>query len=388
MHRYSLNLICCFLVLTFGCKNDSKKRNQTTQKNEPVVRIKKNNYGTTQEGQAVAQYTLRNENGMEVSIINYGGRITGIAVPDVEGNFKNVVLGFEKLSDYEAENPYFGALVGRYGNRIANAEFRLGDETYTLAANNGPNNLHGGVKGFDKVIWTVTQSIEGEEGLLELYYQSPHMEEGFPGTLDVYVTYTLNQDNELTVRYKARTDKTTIVNLTQHAYFNLSGDFNETILDHVLQLDAQALVAVDENLIPTGALMPVEDTPFDFNDPKPIGRDITADHEQIALGGGYDHCWVLDADTKGHRKIASVVHPASGRSMEVSTTEPGVQLYTGNFLDGSLAIPGGGTYNKHSGFCLETQHYPDSPNQASFPSVVLEPGENYETVTTFRFYTN
>ena len=349
--------------------------------------IVKSTYGTTTEGTPVDLYTLRNKQGMEVDIITYGGRITKLSVPDKNGKFSNVVLGFDNLEQYQKENPFFGALVGRYGNRIANAKFSLNGTEYTLAANDGPNNLHGGLKGFDKVVWKVEGIQEGDNASLKLSYLSKDMEEGFPGNLANIVTYTLTDDNTLEVAYEATTDKPTVVNLTQHAYFNLTGDFSKTILDHELSLNADKLVPVDDNLIPTGELLEVSGTPFDFRLPKVIGRDIDANDDQVKKGGGFDHCWVLNEQDTGLRTVAMVYEPESGRIMEVATTEPGIQLYTGNFLDGTLPAPNGGTYAKRSGLCLETQHYPDTPNQPNFPSVTLNPGERYTTTTSFKFLT-
>lgn len=351
------------------------------------TRLLKRVYGNTSDGSSVDLYTLRNKNGMEVDIITYGGRITRISVPDEKGKFDNVVLSFDNLAQYEQENPFFGALVGRYGNRIANAEFKLNGTTYPLAANNGPNCLHGGLKGFDKKVWTAKGADQDGGIALQLSYLSKDMEEGFPGNLSCKVTYTLTDDDTLIVAYAAFTDKPTVVNLTQHSYFNLSGDFSKPILQHEVTLNADKLVPVDENLIPTGEFMEVAGTPFDFNSPKTLGKDIDADHDQIKKGGGYDHSWVLNDQDSGLRTVATVHEPTTGRTMEVASTEPGVQLYTGNFLDGTLPIPGGGTYGRRSGFCLETQHYPDSPNQPNFPTTMLKPGEKYTTVTSFKFAT-
>ncbi|MGB5437804.1 MAG: aldose epimerase family protein, partial [Maribacter sp.] len=362
------------------CKEVSKKVNEpNVMETESNTTITKSNFGLTPDGVQVDQYTLKNQNDVEVNIITYGGRITSLQVPDKNGTSENVVLGFDTLDQYLKDNPFFGALVGRYGNRIAKAKFFLDGTEYILAANNGENSLHGGIKGFDKVIWTVEDSRGGDKAILKLTYTSKDMEEGFPGNLNVMVTYTLDNDNTLAVDYKATTDKKTVVNLTQHAYFNLSGDFSTTILDHELTMSADKLVPVDANLIPTGKLMDVAGTPFDFNSPKIIGKDIDAENDQIKKGGGYDHCWVLNDQEAGLRTVATLFDRKSGRVMEVATTEPGIQLYTGNFLDGTLPIPGGGTYAKRSGVCLETQHYPDSPNQKGFPSVVLNPGETYTT---------
>lgn len=279
--------------------------------------------------------------------------------------------------------PFFGALIGRFGNRIANGKFTLDGQEYTLAQNDGQNHLHGGEKGFDKVIWTVE---EAGPKMLKLSYVSEDMEEGYPGNLETIVTYTLNDDNSLDVDYEATTDKKTVVNLTQHAYFNLSGDFSESILDHEIKINADQYLPVTENLIPTGELQDVENTPFDFREPKQVGEEIDASNEQLKRAGGYDHNWVLNEQDNGMRFAASAHHPESGRFMEVHTTEPGIQFYSGNFLDGTLPLQyGDGNYEKRSGFCLETQHYPDSPNQENFPSVVLEPGQTYTSKTSFKF---
>jgi len=296
-----------------------------------------------------------------------------------------VVLGFENLADYETRNPYFGALVGRYANRIAGGRFSLEGKEYQLVRNNGNNHIHGGTKGFDKVIWEAKPLTYDDRVSLELSYTSKDMEEGYPGNLVCQVIYTLTNQNELKVTYEASTDKTTIVNLTQHSYFNLSGDFSRTILDHELQIAADEFVPVNEELIPTGKYAAVAETPFDFNEPKTIGKDIEQPHQQIMIGKGYDHSWVLQDYDEKIRWVARVVHPETGRVMEVHTTEPGIQLYTGNFLDGTLPAKGGGVYAQRSGFCLETQHHPDSPNQPAFPSVVLEPGQTYRSETLFRF---
>lgn len=383
---YFLLLTIAMTFVGVSCKNKIQKENiKDPMEQKSKATVTKKDYGTTSEGKTVELYTLRNTNGMEVDIITYGGRITGLSVPDRDGKFSNVVLGFDTLEQYEKENPFFGALVGRYGNRIANAKFSLNGKEYSLAANNGPNNLHGGLKGFDKVVWKVEATDENENAILKLGYLSTDMEEGFPGNLKTTVTYTLTKDNTLQVAYEATTDQPTVVNLTQHSYFNLSGDFSKTIMDHEVSLEADQLVPVDENLIPTGELMDVAGTPFDFRSPKSIGRDINADNDQINKGGGYDHCWVLKGQDTGLRTVAKVYDPETGRVMEVATTEPGVQLYTGNFLDGTLPRPDGGTFGKRSGLCLETQHYPDSPNQPDFPSVTLNPGEKYSTATYFKF---
>jgi aldose 1-epimerase len=345
-------------------------------------------FGKTPGGAQVNVYTLTNAKGVEARIINYGGRIVSLKVPDRSGTIGDIVLGFDTLDGYLAENPYFGAIVGRYGNRIAKGHFTLDGKEYTLPINNGANALHGGIKGFDKQIWNAKPS-EGKDGpTLELTYVSKDGEEGYPGTLTATVTYTLTANNELRIHYVATTDKPTVLNLTNHSYFNLAGPGNGDILGHVLMLNADKFTPVDSGLIPTGELRPVDGTPFDFRKPTAIGVriDQTSD-EQIKFGGGYDHNYVLNGQPGTLRQAARVADPLSGRVMEVLTTEPGVQFYTGNFLDGTLKGKGGKAYNKRFGFCLETQHYPDSPNKPKFPSTELKPGAKYDTTTVFRFST-
>ena len=381
--------LVAFMILNIQCKEQKENKESTkeTELTNEKVSITKRDYGTTADGQKVEQYTLKNSSGLQVDIITYGGRITSLKTPDKNGAFENVVLGFDNLAQYEKDNPFFGALIGRYGNRIGGAKFSLNDKPYQLAKNDGDNNLHGGVKGFDKKVWEAKTEERPTTASLVLTYISPDGEEGFPGTLTTTVTYTLYNDSSLEVLYEATTDKTTVVNLTQHAYFNLSGDFSNTILDHELEILADYYLPVDKGLIPTGQLEPVEGTPFDFRTPKVIGQDIAKENTQLQLGGGFDHCWVLNDQQAGFRKVAAAYHPGSGRYLEVFTDEPGIQFYSGNFLDGTLPASNGGTYPKRSGLCLETQHYPDSPNQSQFPSVTLEPGEKYNSKTTFQLST-
>lgn len=375
--------------LFWQCKGESKTNNSATNMEQaaPITRISKINYGNLPDGRDVAKFTLRNQNGMEVDIISLGGIITRWTAPDRNGNFEDIVLGFDNLESYLQENPFFGALVGRYGNRIAKGTFSLDGETYTLAQNNGENHLHGGLKGFDKVLWEAAPGNDLDRARLRLDYRSADGEEGYPGRLDVRVEYVLTDNNELEVSYQAVTDKPTVVNLTQHTYFNLSGDFSKDILNTELQLNADAFLPVDAGLIPTGELRPVAGGAFDFTQPKTIGQDVEAEDEQLSLGGGYDHCWVLNKNGKDFSVAATAYDKESGRVLKVSTTEPGVQFYIGNFLDGTLPAKGGGTYGKRSGFCLETQHYPDSPNRPEFPTTRLNPGEVYQTQTTFTFST-
>jgi len=329
---------------------------------------------------SVLQYTLTNKNGMVVKILNYGGTVTDIITPDKNGKMGDVVLGYDSLSGYlQAGNPYFGCLVGRYGNRIANAKFSLDGKEYALAANNGPNTLHGGLKGFDKVIWTV--KLFNDSSLL-LSYSSKDGEEGYPGNLSVDVMYSLSDDNGLKIDYAAVTDKATPLNLTNHCYFNLSAGSDSTILDHELMLKADKYTPVNETLIPTGKIDDVKGTPMDFTTSKKIGKDIAN------VTGGYDHNWVLNRSGNDLELIGSVYHAGSGRYMEVFTTQPGIQFYTGNFLDGTLKNTRDGVrYIKHSGLCLETQHFPDSPNQPSFPNTILKPDETFHETTVYKFST-
>tara|TARA_R110000868_G_scaffold366839_1_gene629768 strand:- start:8436 stop:9542 length:1107 start_codon:yes stop_codon:yes gene_type:complete len=364
------------------CKDEKKK--EVAQKIEKVS-IEKSEFGTTPEGDRVDRYTLKNSSGMTVDIITYGGIITSLKVPNKVGVSEDVVLGYDNLGQYLESSPYFGAIIGRYGNRIAKGKFSVDGIEYSLAVNNGENHLHGGIKGFDKVIWEASTETTENFAALKLVYLSRDMDEGFPGNLNNTVTYTLNEDNSLDIGYEATTDKKTIVNLTNHSYFNLSGDFSTTVLDHVLSLNADHYLPVDNTLIPTGEIAVVADSPFDFRQPTSIGSRIEGDDDQLKKGGGYDHCWVLNDQKTGVRLAATVYDPASGRVLEVLTNEPGVQFYSGNFLDGSLPTKQGGTYKKRSGFCLETQHYPDSPNQLDFPSVILDKGEKYSSKTTFKF---
>lgn len=328
---------------------------------------------------------LRASGGMEAAIMTYGATVVSLEVPDRAGELGDVVLGHDSLGGYLTANPYFGSVVGRYGNRIAGGQFILDDSTYVLARNNGPNHLHGGLQGFDKVNWTLESLIEepGRVGVV-LGYVSADGEEGYPGELTVRVTYTfLEETSALTVDYEATTTRPTPVNLTQHSYFNLAG--RGDILDHQVMLAASRFTPVDSTLIPTGELRSVDGTPFDFRRATAIGARIDSDHRQLSFGSGYDHNFVLD---EGAAVAARVLDPLSGRVMEITTTEPGIQFYTGNFLDGLITGKGGRVYERRSAFCLETQHFPDSPNQPSFPSTVLRPGETYATQTVFAFRTD
>jgi len=338
-------------------------------------------------GEAVQLFTLKNKNGIEASITNYGGIIVTLKTFDGKGLLADVALGFDTLGRYLQPHPYFGAIIGRYGNRIGKARFTLDGVTYTLAKNNGENSLHGGNEGFDKKLWKARTESGGEAQTLVLEYTSPDGEEGYPGTLRTEVGYTLADDDSLRIDYRATTDKKTVVNLTNHTYFNLAGQGQGDILNHEIEIRASRFTPVDAGLIPTGELRSVEGTPFDFRKPRRVGERIDARDEQIRLGGGYDHNFVLDREGEGLSMAARVVEPSTGRGLEVWTTEPGMQFYTGNFLDGTITGKGGKVYPRRSGFCLETQHFPDSPNQAAFPSTVLEPGQEYRSATVWKFVT-
>jgi aldose 1-epimerase len=341
-------------------------------------------FGTMTDGQHVQIYKLTNKNGVEAEISNFGGVVQALKVPDKSGKFADVVLGYDKLDGYVTDKSSFGALIGRYGNRIAKGKFTLDGHTYTLATNDGPNHLHGGLKGFNKKVWSAKQSGNS----LVLNYLSKDGEEGYPGNLNVTVTYTLTDDNELKIQYDATTDKPTVLNLTNHSYFNLSGQDAGEILEHELTLHADKFTPVDQTLIPTGELRDVKGTPFDFTKSTAIGARINGTDEQLKFGRGYDHNFVLNGGiTKTPRLAAEVYDSKSGRVMQVLTTEPGVQLYTGNFLDGTVHGKGGHVYNYRNALCLETQHYPDSPNHSNFPTTELKPGQKYHTITIFKFST-
>ena len=343
-------------------------------------------FGKLENGDNVYKYLLKN-NTCQVEVITYGGIITSIKVPDLNNNLIDITLGFNNLDSYLDGHPYFGAVVGRFANRIDNGSFSINNVDYNLALNNNGTSLHGGLKGFDKVNWNVVSYDSINYSYIKLNYLSKHMEEGYPGNLNIYVTYTLNENNELLVDYEAQTDQSTIINLTQHSYFNLSGESSGDILDHELQLNSDAFLPVNEKIIPTGEIKNVDDTPFDFRKRKKIGRDINHENTQLKLGNGYDHCWVLDNYNKQLRKVGELYSNRTSIKMEVFTDLPGIQLYTGNFLDGSLNSKNGKKYINRSGLCLETQFFPNSPNNQSFPSTILKPGMKFGSRTSFKFTT-
>jgi aldose 1-epimerase len=376
MRKFNPELLIGLLFIV-ACNNmSSDKQDNTVQKADSIKPGITSRVFGNYDSKPVTQYTLANAHGMQVSIIDYGATVTSIVVPDRNGNSGDVVLGFDSFDGYVQEKePYFGAIVGRYANRISNAKFTLDGQTYSLAANNNGNSLHGGNKGFDKVMWAAQKLSDGS---LKLTYQSKDGEEGYPGNLSAEVTYTLDADNSLRIEYLATTDKPTPVNLTNHSYFNLSAGRDSTILNHELQLNAETYTPVDDKLIPTGEIFSVKNTPMDFTLAKAIGRDIDK------VQGGYDHNWIVNGN--GLKTAATLYEPTSGRFMEVLTTEPGLQFYSGNFLDGSLRFTKKGQrYLRHGALCLETQHYPDSPNRPLFPNTILKPGEVYRQTTVYEF---
>ena len=360
-------------LLIAGCMQN---KSHVELKTENTMNIVKESFGRV-DNKEVQLFTLKNPSGYTVKITNYGGIVTSIMVPDKNGKFDNVVLGYDNLEGYLKDTPYFGAIVGRYANRIAKGRFTLNGREYILAVNNGPNHLHGGLKGFDKVVWDAETFTSAEEAGVKLSYLSKDGEEGYPGNLQVTIIYTVTLNNELRIEYSATTDQPTPINLSHHSYFNLSGNSGQNVLQHVLQIDADKYTVVDETLIPTGELRPV-DGPMDFRKPMPVGSRIDS------VAGGYDHNYVLN-NNGIFARVAELVDPASGRVMEVFTDEPGMQFYSGNFLDGSKTGSGGQVYNKHFGLCLETQHFPDSPNQPAFPNTILAPGEVYRQKTVYKF---
>lgn len=384
-------ILLCVSTFSFtGCSENKENKSSTEQSDTTQVsqnatqettnmNIKKESFGKMQDGREVSLFTLTNANGMTVKITNYGAIVTSIVTPDKNGKSGDVVLGFDELDKYLGEHPYFGAVVGRYGNRIAKGRFTLDGKEYKLATNNGENHLHGGVVGFGKVLWEAEQVTNGSTPAVKLTYVSKDGEEGYPGNLTATVTYSLTDDNELRMDYIATTDKPTPVNLTNHSYFNLAASEAADALEHVMTINADRYTVIDEGFIPTGELRPVKGTPMDFTQPHTIGERISK------VKGGYDHNYVLNKPNGGQTLAATAYEPSTGRYMEVYTTQPGVQFYTGNFLNGSITGRGGKVYKKNYGFCLETQHFPDSPNQSKFPSTILRPGETYNHTTIYKF---
>ena len=384
-------LIACGLASTINlsCNQTKKEKMSASVPETPITKYDKHinpdDFTTTIEGDSVKFFVLTNGNGMEVTFTNYGQRLVSLYVPDKNGEFKDVVLGFDNLEDYRAKKNYYGAVIGRYGNRIAKGKFTLDGTTYDLAINNNENHLHGGLVGFESVVWKVEEQTDNS---ISFSRTSPDMEEGYPGNLEVKVNYILTDENALQISYEAKTDKPTYLNLTNHSFFNLKGEGEGTVNDHEVLLNAEKFTPVDSGLIPTGELQDVAGTPFDFRKPKAIGKDIEEDFEQLKLGNGYDHNFVLNEVPKNREGLtfaARVVEPTSGRTLEVYTSEPGVQFYGGNFLDGSDTGKSGKAYVRRGSFCLETQHFPDSPNHPEFPSTRLNPGETYTSYCTYKF---
>jgi len=372
-------------IITFGialaiCFSSCKPIAEKEQTEQKVNTVNKEIYGKTADGQEVYLYVLENKNGMIVKISNYGGTVTSVLFPDKSGKIEDIVLGYKNFEAYlEKGNPYFGCIVGRYANRIANGKFKLDGAEYKLAVNNGPNTLHGGLKGFDKVVWEAKEMKDSLSSGIELSYLSKDGEEGYPGNLTVKMIYSLTNNNDLKIEYFAETDKSTPINLTNHSYFNLTGNAKRDILDHETKILASSYTPVTGDLIPTGEIKDVQGTAFDFREFKKIGKEIGN------VDGGYDHNFVLNTGNSGIQKIAEVIENESKRKLEVFTDQVGVQFYTGNFLDGTVIGKEGKAYSKNFGFCLETQHFPDSPNQPSFPVTILKPGEKFHSTTIYKF---
>lgn len=376
-------LLAVLLAVTGACTTGQ----QPASENKPhEAGIKRSVFGKMPDGQEVHLYTLTNSGGMQVAITNYGARIVSVLAPDRNGKMADVVLGFDNLPDYMKYNTYFGALVGRYANRIGGAKFTLDGKIYHLPVNNGPNSLHGGIKGFDKRFWAA-EEVQGGGPSLAMTYSSKDGEEGYPGNMQAKVVYTLAKDNSLKIDYSATADKDTVINLTNHSYFNLAGEGNGDILKQVLMINSSKITPADATQIPTGKIIDVAGTPFDFRKPTPIGARINEDNQQLKIGKGYDINYILDRKGPGLELAARAYDPESGRELEVYTTEPGIQFYSGNFLDGSVHGKGGKAYGSRSAFCLETQHYPDSPNHPDFPTTELKPGRTFHEVTIFKFST-
>jgi aldose 1-epimerase len=377
-----INLILATAVLyMFGCQKEPSTTKQPETKKETKMNITKEAFGKTADGKQADLYTLTNANGLTMKVTNYGCIIVSLEVPDRNGKLGDITLGYNTLAEYIKETPYFGAIVGRYGNRIGKGRFTLDGVEYKLAVNDGENHLHGGIKGFDKVVWDAEEVTTADAVGVKFTYLSKDGEEGYPGNLSCTIIYTLTNDNEFKISYEAKTDKATPINLTHHSYFNLAGPGTRDILDHEIMLNADRYTPVDEGLIPTGELRSVKNSPMDFTEPKTIGSRIAQ------VSGGYDHNYVLNSGGGKLSLAAKLYEPTTGRVMEIHTTEPGIQFYSGNFLDGTITGKGGNVYQKHYGFCLETQHFPDSPNKPDFPPVILRPVEKYTHVTVHKFYT-
>lgn len=381
--RTHILLASCLLAVITGCAGGSKPGSSEQAAETRTQLPDSSGFVRELDGKQVRLFYLKNRNGLEMAVTNYGAKVVSLLVPDRDGNLEDIVLGFDDLDGYlKANEPYFGAAIGRYGNRIAGGTFTLGGRKYTLATNNGKNHLHGGRKGFNAHVWDTRQP---DDHTLVFSRISPEGEEGYPGNLKVTMVYTLTDRNEFRVTYEAETDRTTVINLTHHSFFNLHGAGQGTVNDHILQINASRYTPVDETLIPTGRIEPVRGTPMDFTRPAEIGSRIGADFEQLRFGNGYDHNWVLDRADGTLRHAATAWEPKSGRVMEVWTTEPGLQFYGGNFLDGKDQGKGGTPYEFRTAFCLETQHFPDSPNQPAFPSTVLKPGDTYTHEAVYKF---
>lgn len=381
--KYLLSLLLILgLGISTGCTNNTANQGNNLESKNEVIQIEPSEFEKTIAGKEVRLYTLENTEGCKALITNYGGRLVSLLVPDKSGNLIDVVAGFDSVEGYQqSTEPYFGATIGRFGNRIAQGKFSLDGKDYQLFINNPPNTLHGGKVGFQDVVWDAAQI---DEGTLELNYLSKDMEEGFPGNLKVKVTYQLNDQNELKITYEATTDKNTFVNLTNHAFFNLNGDHSGTILNHLVKINADQYTPVDSTLIPIGEILTVKDTPFDFTSPKTIGKDIETQNEQLKYGNGYDHNFVLNEHTPT-TPVAVVLGDKSGIEMSIYTDQPGLQFYSGNFMQGKNTMKGGHKDNFRTAFALETQHFPDSPNQPSFPSTLLKPGMVYNSTSTYQF---
>jgi len=380
----SLSALLITLPLLAAACGGGTSSEATQNSMETSPRLTSAPFGRTPDGRSIDLITLRNNKKTEVRFMTYGGIILSIKTADKDGTLDDITLGYDTSDAYANNSTYFGALIGRYANRIANASFTLDGQKYTLPANNGVNSLHGG-KGWDQALWTA-DAFQGASGVgAVLTLTSPDGDQGYPGEVKATVTYLLNDDNEFKVTYEATTSKPTVINLTQHTYFNLAGTKANDILGHQLMINADRYTPVDDTLIPTGVLAPVDGTPFDFRTPTAIGARINEPNEQLTRGKGYDHNWVLNRTGNGLEHAAHVIEPVTGRRLDITTTEPGIQFYSGNFLDGTITGKGGKVYIQRGGFCLETQHFPDSPNQPSFPSTTLRPGETYHSETVFKF---